>query len=57
MNNNKVFETLKNNGEPMKAGEIAEVSGIDQKEVDKALKTLLAEDFVQSPKKCYYEAK
>lgn len=57
MNKNKVFETLKNNGEPMKAGEIAEVSGIDQKEVDKALKTLLAEDFVQSPKKCYYEAK
>ncbi|MEI6090655.1 MAG: helix-turn-helix domain-containing protein [bacterium] len=57
MSKEKVLATLKSNGEPMKAGEIAEVSGVDKKEVDKALKTLMAEDFVQSPKRCFYEAK
>lgn len=36
----KVLELLKNNAEPMKAGEIAENLGIDKKEIDKAIKTL-----------------
>jgi len=57
MSKEKVLNTLKSNGEPMKAGEIAEVSGVDKKEVDKALKTLMTEELVHSPKRCFYEAK
>jgi DNA-binding transcriptional regulator GbsR (MarR family) len=57
MSKEKVLATLKSNGEPMKAGEIAEVSGVDKKEVDKALKTLMTEELVHSPKRCFYEAK
>jgi DNA-binding transcriptional regulator GbsR (MarR family) len=57
MSKEKVLATLKSNGEPMKAGEIAEVSGVDKKEVDKALKTLMTEELVNSPKRCFYEAK
>lgn len=50
----KVLELLKNNAEPMKAGEIAENLGIDKKEIDKAIKTLKSEDVITSPKCCYY---
>ncbi|WP_040210475.1 MarR family transcriptional regulator [Clostridium polynesiense] len=52
----KVLETLKNSGEPMKAGEIAETANIDKKEVDKALKALKSEEKISSPKRCYYSA-
>ncbi len=41
----------------MKAGEIAEVTGIDKKEVSKHIKQLVTEGIVHSPKFCFYEAK
>ncbi|WP_346914953.1 HTH domain-containing protein [Clostridium sp.] len=53
----KVLEVLKNSPEPLKSGEIAEKAGIDKKEVDKAIKSLKAEDKIESPKRCYYAAK
>ncbi|MBL4934009.1 MULTISPECIES: HTH domain-containing protein [Clostridium] len=52
--NEKVLETLRNSGEALKGGEIAEKSGLDKKDVDKALKTLKAEGKINSPKRCYY---
>jgi hypothetical protein len=52
-----VFKTLANSNKPLKGGEIAEISGVDKKEVDKAIKKLKAEDKIQSPKNCYYEVK
>ncbi len=52
----QVFELLKANEEPMKAGEIAEKLAIDKKEVDKAIKMLKAEEAITSPKRCYYTA-
>ena len=39
-------------GEPMNAGKIAELSGIDRKEVDKAMKQLKAEGAIVSPVRC-----
>jgi biotin operon repressor len=36
----QVFETIKSAGQPVSAGQIAEKSGIDRKEVDKAMKKL-----------------
>ena len=37
---NTVLDTLKAAGEPLNAGKIAELSGLDRKEVDKAMKQL-----------------
>jgi HTH domain. len=52
--NEKVLETLRNSDEALKGGEIAEKSGLDKKDVDKALKVLKAEGKINSPKRCYY---
>ena len=57
MSSEKVLLTLKKSGKPMKSAEIAEASGIDKKEVDKALKSLKAEDKVFTPKVCFYQAR
>ena len=56
MSAEKVFQTLKKAGKPMKAAEIAEAAGIDKKDVDKAIKTLKTEGKISSPKVCYYQA-
>jgi len=53
----QVFSALKESPAPMKAGEIAEQTGIDKKEVSKMIKQLVTEGTVHSPKFCYYEAK
>lgn len=37
--------------------EIAEVSGLDKKEVDKAMKVLKTEGRIESPKVCYWQPK
>lgn len=52
-----VLKTLNNSTAPLKAGEIAEKSGIDKKEVDKAIKALKSEEVITSPKRCYYSTK
>lgn len=48
----KVLETMKVAGEPLNAGKIAELSGLDRKEVDKAMKDLKAEGAIVSPVRC-----
>lgn len=53
----KVLDTMKKAGKPLKAGEIAEISGLDRKEVDKAMKQLKAEGKIVSPKVCFWEPK
>lgn len=52
----KVLITLRNSDKPLKGGELAEASGIEKKEVDKAIKALLKEEKVFSPKRCFYDA-
>ncbi|AFL94664.1 hypothetical protein CL1_0455 [Thermococcus cleftensis] len=49
-----VFKVLKEAGKPLKSKEIAELAGIDKKEVDKAIKVLKKEGKIISPKRCYY---
>lgn len=53
----KVIQTLKSAGKPMKAGEIAEASGIDKKDVEKAIKKLVADSKLHSPMRCFYDIK
>lgn len=55
MNEEKVLKALKSG--PMKAGEIAEATGLPKTEVDKIIKKLVADGKAESPKRCYYAAK
>ena len=48
----KVLATMVEAGEPLNAGKIAELSGIDRKEVDKAMKQLKEEGAIISPVRC-----
>ena len=56
-NNEKIIKTLKDSGKPMKAGEIADASGIDKKDVEKAIKKLVADNKLHSPMRCFYDVK
>ena len=51
----KVLATMKAAGEPLNAGKIAELSGIDRKEVDRAMKQLKEEGAILSPVRCKWE--
>ena len=51
----KVLATMKSAGEPLNAGKIAELSGIDRKDVDKAMKALKDEGAIVSPVRCKWE--
>ena len=48
----KVLATMKEAGTPLNAGKIAELSGLDKKEVDKAMKQLKEEGAIVSPVRC-----
>lgn len=48
----KVLATMIEAGEPLNACKIAELSGIDRKEVDKAMKQLKEEGAIISPVRC-----
>ena len=52
-----VLQTLINSDKPLKGGEIAELSGLEKKAVDKAIKQLKADDLIEVPKRCFYAAK
>lgn len=53
----KVLDTLKKNPKPMSAGQIAEVAGLDRKEVDKAMNALKKSEKITSPVRCMWTAK
>ena len=49
-----VFKALESSEKPLKGGEIAEITGIDKKEIDKAIKKLVTEGRINSPVRCFY---
>ena len=53
----QIMEFLKSENKAYKSGEIAEKTGIEKTEVDKEIKKLVKEGLVESPKRCYYQAK
>jgi len=57
MSKEKVLAAMKGAGKPMKAGEIAELTGLDKKEVDKAMSMLKNDGLIVSPKVCYWQPK
>jgi len=52
-----VLDAMNSVGKPLKGGEITDLSGLDKKEVDKAMKELKKEEKIISPKRCYWEPK
>jgi hypothetical protein len=52
-----VLDAMKKAGVPLNAGKIVELTGLDRKEVDKAMKLLKTEEAIVSPKMCYWQPK
>ena len=52
-----VLGVMQKEGKALSAGQIAEKSGLDRKEVDKTMKILKKEELIVSPKRCYWEPK
>ncbi|NCC94852.1 MAG: MarR family transcriptional regulator, partial [Opitutae bacterium] len=50
----RVLEVLRAQGEPLNAGKIAELGGLDRKEVDKAMTRLKKDGRIVSPRRCYW---
>ncbi|PLX82317.1 MAG: MarR family transcriptional regulator [Desulfuromonas sp.] len=50
----KVLEIMREEGQPLNAGKIAELGSLDRKEVDKAMAQLKKESKIVSPKRCYW---
>lgn len=56
-NESKVMAVFKKEAKPLSAKEVAELSGVDKKEVDKIIKKLKDGHKLDSPKRCYYQSK
>ncbi len=52
-----VLDAMKKAGMPLNAGKIVEITGLERKEVDKAMKQLKTEGAIESPKVCYWQPK
>lgn len=50
----KVLQVMHSEKQPLNAGKIAELGGLDRKEVDKAMTQLKKEEKIVSPKRCYW---
>lgn len=53
----KIIGAIKKAGKALKGGEIADLTGIDKKDVDKVLKKLKQEEKIYCPKVCFYDIK
>ncbi|MCW3785314.1 hypothetical protein [Plebeiibacterium sediminum] len=53
----QVLDAMKKAGEPLNAGKVVELTGLERKEVDKAMTKLKKESQIVSPKRCYWEPK
>ena len=50
-----ILEAMKKAGEPLNAGKIAELTGIDRKAVDKAMSAMKKDGSIVSPIRCKWE--
>ena len=50
-----VLQAMREIGEPVNAGKIAEITGLDRKVVDKAFEALKKEGAIVSPVRCKWE--
>ena len=52
-----ILQAMKAVGEPVNAGKIVELTGLDRKLVDKTMESLKKEGAIVSPKRCYWQPK
>ena len=50
-----VLDAMKKAGEPLNAGKVAELTGLDRKDVDKAFAALKKDGAIVSPVRCKWE--
>jgi biotin operon repressor len=53
----KVLEAMKEAGEPVNAGKVAELTGLERKAVDKAMNELKKTERIESPVRCKWVPK
>ena len=53
----QVLKAMQEAGVPLNAGKIVELTGLDRKAVDKAMKQLKTEGVIESPKNCFWQPK
>jgi predicted transcriptional regulator len=51
----QILEAMKQAGEPLNAGKIAELTGLDRKVVDKAMAEMKKDGSIVSPVRCKWE--
>ena len=51
----QILEAMKKAGEPLNAGKIAELTGLDRKVVDKAMAAMKKDGSIVSPVRCKWE--
>ena len=51
----QVLDAMRQAGEPLNAGKVAELTGLDRKVVDKAFTALKKEGAIVSPVRCKWE--
>jgi DNA-binding transcriptional regulator GbsR (MarR family) len=51
-----VLHVMRDAAKPLRSGEIAELAGLDKKEVDKAMKELKSVELIFSPIRCFWQA-
>ncbi len=54
-NKELVLDAMKKAGEPLNAGKVAELTGLDRKDVDKAFAELKKTGAIVSPVRCKWE--
>ena len=54
-NNELILDAMKKAGEPLNAGKVAELTGLDRKDVDKAFAELKKAGAIVSPVRCKWE--
>lgn len=50
----QILNVMRTAGEPLNAGKVAELGGLDRKAVDKAMEQLKKEGKIVSPKRCFW---
>ena len=53
----QVLAAMKKANEPLNAGKVVELTGLDRKIVDKAMNELKKEGSIESPKRCFWQPK
>ncbi len=51
----QILEAMKKAGEPLNAGKIAELTGLDRKVVDKTMTAMKKDGLIVSPIRCKWE--